>query len=95
MQAFGRVFRIGQTKETHFLRIIAEDTIDNRIETIQENKAKNISAVVGPGKRKKLSTEELARLFDYLETDEDGGPEGVTDNEGRYASDGDGEVKEA
>lgn len=37
-QAFGRVYRHGQTKETHLVRIIAKDTIDYRIVTLQQQK---------------------------------------------------------
>ncbi|KAL2760226.1 hypothetical protein ACRALDRAFT_2062131, partial [Sodiomyces alcalophilus JCM 7366] len=31
MQAFGRVFRLGQIKETHHVRILARETVDERI----------------------------------------------------------------
>ncbi|KAI0440532.1 SNF2 family N-terminal domain-containing protein [Xylaria telfairii] len=63
MQAFGRVFRIGQEKETHFLRIVAENTIDNRIEALQAQKKENISKIMEPGEKWKPSTEEMVSLF--------------------------------
>lgn len=37
-QAIARVYRIGQTKVTHAVRILAKDTIDDRIYEMQENK---------------------------------------------------------
>jgi SNF2 family DNA or RNA helicase len=30
-QAFGRVFRIGQDKQTHFVKMVVEDTVDARL----------------------------------------------------------------
>ncbi|RYC66013.1 hypothetical protein CHU98_g233 [Xylaria longipes] len=82
LQAFARVFRIGQTKETYFLRIIAHNTIDDRIEALQEEKIKNINTVLGPGEKSKLSTEEVAALFGHLKKFDDGSFEIVPDNEG-------------
>lgn len=72
MQAFSRVFRIGQTKETHFLRIISQNTIDNRIEALQEEKAKNINIVLKPGERQNLTVEEVAALFGHVKKSDDG-----------------------
>ncbi|KAI0182833.1 SNF2 family N-terminal domain-containing protein [Xylaria flabelliformis] len=83
MQAFARVFRIGQTKITHFLRIVADNTIDNRIEALQEEKVKNISKALESGKRNnKLTNEEIAALFGHLKTFDDGSFEIVPDKEG-------------
>ncbi len=42
-QAFGRVHRIGQKKETHFCKIIAKNTIDERLLDMQEEKDKFIA----------------------------------------------------
>ncbi|KAI0861758.1 P-loop containing nucleoside triphosphate hydrolase protein [Xylaria cubensis] len=82
MQAFARVFRIGQTKITHFLRIVADNTIDNRIEALQEEKVKNISKALESGKRHKLTNEEIAALFGHLKTFDDGSFEIVPGKEG-------------
>ncbi len=43
-QAFSRVYRIGQEKETYFARILVEDSIDTRIQTMQNEKAESISS---------------------------------------------------
>ncbi|KAF5669417.1 RIS1-like protein [Fusarium heterosporum] len=45
-QAFRRVFRTGQTKETHLVRIMAKDTIDERIIMLQDIKEKMIAAAL-------------------------------------------------
>lgn len=37
-QAFGRVFRLGQTKVTHFVRPFAKNTVDYRILSLQKDK---------------------------------------------------------
>jgi SNF2 family DNA or RNA helicase len=45
-QAFGRVFRIGQTKETYFLRIMVTNSVDVRLFDLQESKRKAIGKAV-------------------------------------------------
>ncbi|KAL7627311.1 hypothetical protein AAE478_001503 [Parahypoxylon ruwenzoriense] len=45
-QAFGRVYRIGQRKETHLLRIVAKNTIDEKIVSVQEAKLSNIAGAL-------------------------------------------------
>jgi SNF2 family DNA or RNA helicase len=42
LQAFGRVFRIGQEKHTYFLSLIAQDTIDERVWNLQNEKKEAI-----------------------------------------------------
>jgi hypothetical protein len=46
MQAFGRVFRIGQTKETYFLRLMVKNTVDVRLFDMQEEKMRHIGKAV-------------------------------------------------
>jgi len=41
-QAFSRVFRVTQTKETYFIRIIVEGSIDEKIKEIQDRKLAEI-----------------------------------------------------
>lgn len=45
-QALGRVVRRGQTKETHFVRIFAENTVDEQVFQIQERKYELIQRVL-------------------------------------------------
>ncbi|KAF4451599.1 hypothetical protein F53441_5455 [Fusarium austroafricanum] len=45
-QAFRRVLRTGQKKETHLVRILAEDTIDQRIIMLQEAKQETIQTAL-------------------------------------------------
>ncbi|KAI0816220.1 hypothetical protein GGR55DRAFT_674426 [Xylaria sp. FL0064] len=72
MQAFARVFRIGQTKETYFCRIIADGTIDNRIEALQEEKETKISKLIESGGKRKLSIEETLSLFGRVKKSKNG-----------------------
>lgn len=65
-------FVSAKKKETHFLRIVAENTIDNRIEALQEEKKENISKIMEPGEKRKLSTEEIVSLFGRVEKSADG-----------------------
>ncbi|KAF5610438.1 DNA repair RAD5 [Fusarium subglutinans] len=48
-QAFKRVYRTGQLKETHLVRIIAKDTIDERIIMLQDAKEEVIRAALQDG----------------------------------------------
>ncbi|OHE95165.1 SNF2 family domain-containing protein [Colletotrichum orchidophilum] len=45
-QAFGRVFRMGQVKESHYVRILARGTIDEDIRNLQEEKCEEIEEVL-------------------------------------------------
>lgn len=45
-QAFGRVFRLGQLKTSHYVRILARGTIDEDIRNLQEEKADEIAEVL-------------------------------------------------
>ena len=48
-QAFRRVHRTGQTKETHLVRIMATKSIDERIILLQETKREIIAAALQDG----------------------------------------------
>ncbi|KAG7411436.1 DNA repair protein RAD5 [Fusarium oxysporum f. sp. rapae] len=48
-QAFKRVYRTGQLKETHLVRIMAKDTIDERIIMLQDAKEEVIRAALQDG----------------------------------------------
>ncbi|EGZ73472.1 hypothetical protein NEUTE2DRAFT_61738 [Neurospora tetrasperma FGSC 2509] len=64
-QAFGRVFRFGQKKESWFTRILAKNTIDKRIIDLQEDKLKAISKAIqtNDNTKHKLTDEEVGSLF--------------------------------
>ena len=74
LQAFGRVFRIGQHKETYFMRTAVSNTVDDRLLKMQTDKTEIVgSAMRDDGRRvESLTIKELASLFGYVETDEAG-----------------------
>ncbi|KAI1281111.1 P-loop containing nucleoside triphosphate hydrolase protein [Xylaria sp. FL0933] len=58
-QAFGRIKRFGQRKETYLIRLFAKDTIDERIYKLQNDKKEEIGGAMSQGKKPKpLSREE-------------------------------------
>jgi hypothetical protein len=74
-QAFGRIFRIGQAKETYMTRVVVRNTVDMRLLAIQMNKLKMCERAMQDGEKKDkpaLDLEDLARLFGFLEKDENG-----------------------
>ncbi|KAK5626093.1 hypothetical protein RRF57_001808 [Xylaria bambusicola] len=81
LQAFGRVFRIGQAKETHFRRIVADNTIDNRLVALQEEKEENISKIMESGGKRKLSLRETLSLFGRVEESDGGNLQVLSDVE--------------
>lgn len=70
MQAFCRVFRIGQKKKTHFLTILTENTIDMRMNGLSKTKLKNIENALSSTKA--LSVEECLSLFGRVRENERG-----------------------
>ncbi|KAI9888275.1 MAG: hypothetical protein M1814_000778 [Vezdaea aestivalis] len=64
-QAFGRIFRIGQAKESTFLRLIVPGTIDERIIKIQARKQKIIDLAMSDPNEKvePLKLEEALSIF--------------------------------
>lgn len=80
-QAFGRIFRIGQKKDTYMTRIVVKNTVDMRLLTMQLHKLTNLEKAIkeddeaneGRGRAgKALGLRELANLFGFLRTDSDG-----------------------
>jgi hypothetical protein len=74
-QAFGRIFRIGQKKETYMTRIVVKNTVDMRLLTMQLHKLTNLEKAMRDGEGKEapnLSLNQLANLFGFLKTDADG-----------------------
>jgi hypothetical protein len=74
-QAFCRVFRIGQDKETAMLKLCVKNTIDTAIAALQGSKQESIDAALDDSKRKEiLGTNELMSLFGRVIEDEEGRP---------------------
>jgi len=64
-QAFGRIFRIGQDKETYFTRLVCRNTVDERMLKMQASKMALLEKALQDSGEKvtPLDVEELARLF--------------------------------
>ncbi|KAI9848067.1 MAG: hypothetical protein M1837_001169 [Sclerophora amabilis] len=75
-QAFGRVFRIGQHKETNFTRLAIRGTVDDRLLGMQKDKTRVVTQAMNDTGRppKPLSVRQLATLFGLVDEDEDGIP---------------------
>ncbi len=79
-QAFGRIFRIGQKKDTYMTRIVIKNSVDMRLLSMQVHKLTNLEKAikedseegVGGRRGKALGLRELANLFGFLRTDSDG-----------------------
>ncbi|TVY51440.1 Helicase-like transcription factor CHR28 [Lachnellula cervina] len=77
-QAFGRIFRIGQCKETYMTRIVVKNSVDMRLLTMQMHKLQDLENAIAEGDTSKgLSLMELANLFGFLRTRADGEIMGV------------------
>ena len=92
-QAFCRVFRIGQTKETSMTHLCVKNTIDAAIYALQSSKQENIDAALDDSKRKEiLGTPDLLRLFGRVVDDEEGRPfifaHDDKDDDDEYGDDG-------
>ncbi|KAI9815366.1 MAG: hypothetical protein M1832_005505 [Thelocarpon impressellum] len=83
LQAFGRVFRIGQSKKTYLARIVVRNTVDDRLLSMQEEKIRIVDgAMMDDGRKvKPLTLEELASLFGCVSEDENGNTVILADEE--------------
>lgn len=61
-QAFGRVFRLGQIQETHYVRILARDTVDETIKDKQSGKCRAIDRTLQDDKHVVQVRSELQSL---------------------------------
>ncbi|KAK5732662.1 hypothetical protein LTR17_010343 [Elasticomyces elasticus] len=74
-QAFCRVFRIGQTKPTSFVKFMVRNTIDAAMMAMKERKQIEIDEVMDVTKRKDLNIQDLLRLFGHeVRNDGEGNP---------------------
>ena len=78
-QAFGRVFRMGQTKETHFVRIVTRKSVDTRLLKLQQKKSEMIARTVQEFRSDsvKMTVEDVAQLLGKPKLDKDGNVVGV------------------
>ncbi|EME40686.1 hypothetical protein DOTSEDRAFT_177817 [Dothistroma septosporum NZE10] len=74
-QAFCRVFRIGQTKETRMTRFVIRNSIDAAMMAVKDRKQVEIDAVMENSSKQSLSVNDLMRLFgNKVGEDNDGRP---------------------
>ena len=67
--------RIGQESETHVVRFLIRNTIDERLARLQEQKKELVGRALGDTQAfRTYSVEELMRLFGTVKTGEDGKP---------------------
>jgi SNF2 family DNA or RNA helicase len=80
-QAFGRVFRFGQEKESHFARFFVKAPVERRMFRMQQRKTKHIEHALQDDKHavEKLSVVEIAELLGNVVYDENGFPKVVPD----------------
>ncbi|PYH77327.1 hypothetical protein BO82DRAFT_423791 [Aspergillus uvarum CBS 121591] len=72
-QAFCRVWRIGQTQEVEYKKIIVSETIDDYLLRLQSEKLASIDQTIGDEKLKSRDTmEELLNMFADVEVDPNG-----------------------
>ncbi|KAL8848420.1 MAG: hypothetical protein Q9221_006555 [Calogaya cf. arnoldii] len=84
-QAFCRVFRIGQDSETFITRFVARNTVDDRLQQMQEAKAKAVGrAIDDETMLKALSLQELLGLFGQVDGSDVDHPFIVVDDEGEF-----------
>lgn len=83
--AFCRVFRFGQESQTFITRLIVKNTVDEKLQAMQEAKAKIIGDAIDEEKMSdKLSLTDLMRLFGRVQMDENHKPFILADDEGEF-----------
>ncbi|WYZ46104.1 hypothetical protein EsH8_IX_000329 [Colletotrichum jinshuiense] len=80
-QAFARVFRMGQQKETHFVRFMVNTPIEKRMLKMQVKKILAIDAILQDDRPRapKVSLEDIARLFGRVVRNDKGDMRVVSD----------------
>ncbi|KAB5535381.1 SNF2 family N-terminal domain-containing protein [Coniochaeta sp. 2T2.1] len=73
-QGYGRVYRMGQTKETYYVRLLTRKTIDGRMAKLQALKLEQINNIVTEydSTKSTIQFEEVGELFGRLRYDEEG-----------------------
>ncbi|KAL8777205.1 MAG: hypothetical protein Q9213_007961 [Squamulea squamosa] len=84
-QAFCRVFRIGQDSETFITRFVARNTVDDKLQQMQEHKAAAVGhAIDDESMLKALSLHELLGLFGQVDVNDQEHPFIIVDDDGEY-----------
>lgn len=84
------MFRIGQLSETFITRLVVKNSVDEKLQTLQDSKREAIGAAIDDAKMlDQLSLTELMRLFGPVAVGEDKKPFILVDEGGE---DGDGAV---
>ena len=69
-QAVGRVFRMGQKKETACARILIKDSVDERLDNMQQIKQQNIAHAIDDRELlSKMPTLDMLKLFGDVRLD--------------------------
>ncbi|EPE28424.1 P-loop containing nucleoside triphosphate hydrolase [Glarea lozoyensis ATCC 20868] len=73
-QAFGRIFRIGQEKNTVMTRLVVRNSVDMRLLSMQAHKLRDVERCLGDHGRRveeggTLGVRELVNLFGFLRTE--------------------------
>lgn len=83
--AFCRIFRYGQESETSITRVVVKNTVDEKLQEMQEAKARVIGGALDDEKMLgALSLEDLMRLFGTVKMDENSKPFILVDDEGEF-----------
>ena len=86
-QAFARIFRIGQESETFITRLIVKNTVDEKLQKMQDDKSAVIGeAIDSPKILEKRTLPELMALFGRVSEDENRKPFIMPDDDGEYDS---------
>ncbi|KAA6409187.1 MAG: hypothetical protein FRX48_06740 [Lasallia pustulata] len=82
-QAFCRIFRIGQVSETRITRFVVRNTVDEKLQEMQEDKQVAIQKAMdqGPGK---LTLPDLMRLFGPVQEGADRKPFIIVDDDDEF-----------
>ena len=87
VEAFARVHRIGQKEETYITRCVVEDTVDERLIEMQEEKKDIISTAMDDRSvMANLTLPELLKLFGPVAYDENSKPFILVDDEFKLRS---------
>lgn len=87
-QAFSRIYRIGQQKETMLFRMVVKDSIDERMQLIKKDKQDVIDSLMDDSQAlKKLTKSQLMALFP-TDPHDDENEEGGDEDDGGEGGDG-------